>query len=240
MSIYKMNTSQQMKFVKLYKDAVCLWSIRSIDYKNRHKRNMALDKISEQMDIEGFGRREVAQKIKNVRSAYCQELRKIEYSQISGGEVYQPKVPWFSIVHSFLESNVKVGDTDTKVKYHDSSNLETVQESTDEVFDSTTMSIVKIEKNFETTLEDDGVLAKRRRLQESPVPDREAMSSMEIIQTNLPEETEFDVWCRSLAMQLNNMETYRALELQMKIQSLVCTERINYEKEKYLKGNFRS
>jgi hypothetical protein len=46
-------------------------------------------------------------------------------------------------------------------------------------------------------------------------------------------ETEFDVWCRSLAKQLNKMETWRALNLQMQIQSLVSKERIAYERQNF-------
>ncbi|KAK7872695.1 hypothetical protein R5R35_002684 [Gryllus longicercus] len=45
-------------------------------------------------------------------------------------------------------------------------------------------------------------------------------------------ETEFDLWARSLAIQLNSMEVTRALELQLKIQTLVSQERLAYERKK--------
>lgn len=66
------------------------------------------------MSIDGFGIREVAQKIKNIRSAYYQELKKINNSKKSGAssiDIYQPKVPGFTIVHSFLKQNPEMNET---------------------------------------------------------------------------------------------------------------------------------
>ncbi|XP_075211005.1 uncharacterized protein LOC142318318 [Lycorma delicatula] len=108
MSIYRMNKILLMKFTKLYRDKECLWNIESPNYKNREARNKALKKISEEMAIQGFGPREVAQKIKNLRSTYNQEIKKIENSKTSmlSEDVYKPKVPWFETMHEmFLKLN---------------------------------------------------------------------------------------------------------------------------------------
>ncbi|XP_022188778.2 transcription factor Adf-1 isoform X2 [Nilaparvata lugens] len=45
-------------------------------------------------------------------------------------------------------------------------------------------------------------------------------------------ETEFDLWSRSLAVQLNNMDTLRALRLQFQLQKILSDERIQFEIEK--------
>ncbi|XP_066159213.1 uncharacterized protein [Euwallacea fornicatus] len=45
-------------------------------------------------------------------------------------------------------------------------------------------------------------------------------------------ETEFDAWARSVAIQLNNMDVCRALNLQMQLQSLVTKERLTYESKR--------
>jgi hypothetical protein len=42
-------------------------------------------------------------------------------------------------------------------------------------------------------------------------------------------ETEFDLWAKSLAVQLNSMDTSRALILQLQIQTLVTDERLEHE-----------
>lgn len=67
MSVYKMNTKQTIQFVELYRDAECLWKINSEVYKDRDARDGALKKICDEISIDGFGIREVAQKIKNIR-----------------------------------------------------------------------------------------------------------------------------------------------------------------------------
>ncbi|VEN36800.1 unnamed protein product [Callosobruchus maculatus] len=54
-----------------------------------------------------------------------------------------------------------------------------------------------------------------------------------------PNDTEFDIWAKSIAVQLNEMDTERALKLQLQIQSLVTKERLLYERHKssYQKTN---
>jgi hypothetical protein len=82
--------------------------------------------------------------------------------------------------------------------------------------------------------------SKRRRLGTeepgtAPPYIAEVLNKLQDIQTTalkLKNETEFDVWCKSLAIQLNSMELSRALDLQLQIQTLVSRERIAYEKLK--------
>lgn len=44
------------------------------NYKNKHSRQIALEKIATEMNIDGFGLPEIKSKIYNIRSAYCQEV----------------------------------------------------------------------------------------------------------------------------------------------------------------------
>jgi hypothetical protein len=53
-------------------------------YKDRDIRDGTLKKICDEMGIDGFGIYEIAQKIKNIRSVYNQELKKINNSKKSG------------------------------------------------------------------------------------------------------------------------------------------------------------
>ena len=199
MSIYKMNTVQIIKFVELYREAECLWSIKSEGYKDQNKRDEALKKINEEMNIDGFGIREVAQKIKNIRSAYYQELRKIKNSQKSGAgthDIYQPKVPWFSIVHSFLKSNAEIAGTDSSFPYCKLSQQGLAEECSECVDENPANIVEKNEENSakrSRTMEDFKIPVKKRRLQEPPAYIGEAIEKLEQIQSNLSSETEFDI-----------------------------------------------
>ena len=94
MSVYWMNTDQIMKFVELYRNCECLWDIQLHSYKCRDARDQALKQVSEEMNITGFGPKEVAQKIKNIRTTYKQEVHKILKSKTTGSSsdnIYKPK-----------------------------------------------------------------------------------------------------------------------------------------------------
>jgi hypothetical protein len=98
-----------MKFIKLYQEEDCLWNARLLDYKNKDSRSLALERIATAMNLDGFDVSDVKYKIKNIRSSYCQELKKIQFSQASGAspeDVYKPTVVWFNTLHSFLKSFV--------------------------------------------------------------------------------------------------------------------------------------
>nr|CAD7569859.1 unnamed protein product [Timema californicum] len=111
MSVYRMNRDQLLKFIHLYKDSECLWNVQIPSYKDRDARDQAYKHIVNEMKIIGFGPKEVAQKIKNVRTTYKQELNKIKKSETSGSspdELYKPKVPWFDYVDTFLRKVIVV------------------------------------------------------------------------------------------------------------------------------------
>jgi hypothetical protein len=57
------------------------------------------------MNFSGFGVPEVKSKIRNLRSTYCQEKKKIANSKRSGTgseAVYTPNVKWFGELNSIL------------------------------------------------------------------------------------------------------------------------------------------
>lgn len=92
-------------FVHLYEMNYCLWKSDSPDYKNREKRESALQNIIDEMKIPGFTKSDCKTKIKNIRSHYCQELKKIKASMKSGlarDDAYKPKLPWFEAIDDFL------------------------------------------------------------------------------------------------------------------------------------------
>ncbi|XP_066995520.2 uncharacterized protein [Anabrus simplex] len=104
------NDEQTMKFITLYQRHTCLWQTDCIAYKDRDSRNAALENIVTEMAITGFGLLECKNKIKNLRSHYCQEIKKIYDSMrcgATGDSVYKPKLFWFPIVDGFLSKYVQ-------------------------------------------------------------------------------------------------------------------------------------
>lgn len=59
-----------VKFCELYRDFECLWNMASPDYKNKNKRQNAVESIIIEMGMPGLGALEVKNKIKNIRSTF--------------------------------------------------------------------------------------------------------------------------------------------------------------------------
>lgn len=104
-SIYKLDEKITMKMLQLYRDEPCLYDVKSEWYTKRHARIAALDRIADELGINGFGHREVALKFQHLRNSYSQELKKVKSSEISAGggdAVYVPSIYWFRLMDSFL------------------------------------------------------------------------------------------------------------------------------------------
>ncbi|XP_025197452.1 uncharacterized protein LOC112596174 [Melanaphis sacchari] len=107
----RLNEKMTLQFVELYRDQRVLWDKEHEAYNKRTERLRAYRRIAEAMSVEGLGVPEVASKIKNIRSTYLQELKKIKDSAQrhlvqSEDEVasspYVPKLLWFSILDSMI------------------------------------------------------------------------------------------------------------------------------------------
>lgn len=113
----RLNERMTLKFVELYRDQRLLWDKEHEAYNKRGERLNAYRRIADGMAVEGLGVPEVASKIKNIRSTYLQELKKIKDSmqlvKVEKGEdtiatPYVPKLLWFPILVSMIgDANVK-------------------------------------------------------------------------------------------------------------------------------------
>ena len=66
-------------------------------------RDAAYLKLADCANLPGFTVQEAKNKIKNLRSTYSQELKKVKQSKKSGlDEVYQPSLIWYKEIDSFL------------------------------------------------------------------------------------------------------------------------------------------
>lgn len=102
---FRWDSDITLKFIVLYKNNPCLYDTRHPDYKNKMERQMCINNIVEEMDIPGFFNTQCRSKIKNIRSAYCQDLKKIKIAMV-GGYIYTPSCAWFRFVDEFLRAHV--------------------------------------------------------------------------------------------------------------------------------------
>ncbi|XP_045778438.1 uncharacterized protein LOC123876274 [Maniola jurtina] len=106
----KWSLETTIKFIQCYKIHECLWNFSSPDYKNKDKRNAALIAIVNEMNINDFGVTEVKNKIKNLRSTYSQELKKIEDSKKSGAGInnlYVSNIKWLKEMEEVFMNDLK-------------------------------------------------------------------------------------------------------------------------------------
>lgn len=97
----KFTEAQTLWFVELYKQHECLWNTNHDDYRNQEARNAAYFNIAAHMEDDDFSVFDVKNKIKNLRSTYNQEIKKIMKSKYSG-KVYVPSIKWFDLMQSIM------------------------------------------------------------------------------------------------------------------------------------------
>jgi hypothetical protein len=66
-----------LKFVTLYEGEPDLWDSSSENYKNKHAREAALERIVSGMELEGFTTKDCKIKIKNIRSHIGRKFKKL-------------------------------------------------------------------------------------------------------------------------------------------------------------------
>lgn len=115
----KWDCKTTIKFIEEYKSYDCLWNFKSSSYKNKHMRESAYRSIVTAMAIEGFGVPEVKTKIKNIRSTYAQEIKKIKESKKSGSGVdtcYVSNIQWLKELEPIYK------DADSRTSFDNVSN----------------------------------------------------------------------------------------------------------------------
>ncbi|XP_072941223.1 uncharacterized protein [Epargyreus clarus] len=117
---------QMLQLVETYQDYPCLWNVTSDLYKNRDARESAYKEIWETLNIPGLSIKDIPKKIKNLRSSYYQEIKRIEKSIRSGAQdsVYKPKVSWFTTADEFLRTLRNKQETFLNKPSNDESDVE--------------------------------------------------------------------------------------------------------------------
>jgi|UniRef100_A0A2S2QAP1 hypothetical protein len=115
--VVKFNDNETTRFLELYSMEKVLYDPALDAYRDRDLRAAAANRISHELNIPGFGPREVIVKFKNLRSSYCQELKKISdsiRSRKDTDDIYKPKVFWFNQMNSFIHPFVQQRSTQSK------------------------------------------------------------------------------------------------------------------------------
>jgi len=78
----------------------------------------ALEKIIEEMGIEGFAVADARQKVKSLQNTYNKQLQKIEKSRKSGmgrEDVYAPSLKWFRLMDTFMRKTKEMLESSVDV-----------------------------------------------------------------------------------------------------------------------------
>lgn len=109
----KWSADRTIQFLEYYEQFECLWNRKSEAYKNREKKEEALEKLAILMNDVLPDVATVKAKIRSLRNAYILEVHKMISSSKRGGpadSLYVPTVPWFNTAHRFLHSAVEIKD----------------------------------------------------------------------------------------------------------------------------------
>ncbi|XP_061717525.1 uncharacterized protein LOC133525240 [Cydia pomonella] len=187
------------------------------------------------MNISGFGAIEVKNKIKNLRSTYQQEIKKIQDSKKSGAglsNVYTSNVKWLKEMEEVFSKDLKKKvyenishsanedtgpqDNSPATSSHSNNNQEVPAITSDHqqvpVTVTTTTTSATITNTINTARG-----KKRARDIFQAVSDLKKLNE----DVNSEKETVFDVFGRSVALQLKNLSTENALLAQNRIQNIL-------------------
>lgn len=103
------------KLIDYYGEHENLWNPNSPLYKNNIYRIETYKKIIKMLGVD-MTVHDIRIKIKNLRSVYHVELRKIKNSKMTAQtekDYYRPRLPWFEKMYSFLGDLTESGDNET-------------------------------------------------------------------------------------------------------------------------------
>ncbi|KOB67403.1 Uncharacterized protein OBRU01_19870 [Operophtera brumata] len=229
----KWSLETTIKFIQCYKIHDCLWHFSSPDYKCKDKRNAALIAIVNEMNINDIGVTEVKNKIKNLRSTYRQELKKIENSKKSGAglnNVYVSNIKWLKEMEEVFMNDLK------RKTYENQSDLQCVASSPQANCSQSTVTDANTTNNSST-----GASATPSRPKKRPREIVKAIHDLKTMHDKVnakeEEETPFDVFGKSVAMQLKKMSIENALKAQQKIQCVLTKIGITDYRERSASSN---
>lgn len=92
------------EFIELYKSFPCLWLVKSKEYSDRNKKDLAYSELVKKFEEfdPSADRNTVIKKINGLRTVYKKELAKVNNSEKSGSgadDIYKPTLWYFDLLH---------------------------------------------------------------------------------------------------------------------------------------------
>ena len=102
--------AETCELIQLYREAPCLWNTRLVDYKNKNRRAIELEKIHNLLHAKNINHtlKAIRNKIQTIRNQYRKENNAKTASLKSGAgsaDVYEPKL-WFYSLMDFLKDDI--------------------------------------------------------------------------------------------------------------------------------------
>ncbi|CAH4023762.1 uncharacterized protein LOC123706661 [Pieris brassicae] len=98
-----------------YEKREYLWNPVSEHYKNKKVREQGYVEIINALNLVDVTVKELKNKIKNIRSSYSVELKKIRAARKAGAHAYRPSVTWFEHADRFLRAIVTPSSVDNSL-----------------------------------------------------------------------------------------------------------------------------
>ncbi|CAB3229799.1 unnamed protein product [Arctia plantaginis] len=98
-----------------YEKREYLWNPVSEHYKNKKIREQGYIEIINALSLVDVTVKELKNKIKNIRSSYSVELKKIRAARKAGAHAYRPSVTWFEHADRFLRAIVTPSSVDNSL-----------------------------------------------------------------------------------------------------------------------------
>ncbi|XP_046973346.1 uncharacterized protein LOC124539994 [Vanessa cardui] len=98
-----------------YEKREYLWNPVSENYKNKKVREQGYVEIIKTLNLVDITVKELKNKIKNIRSSYSVELKKIRAARKAGAHAYRPSVTWFEHADRFLRAIVTPSSVDNSL-----------------------------------------------------------------------------------------------------------------------------
>ncbi|CAG4970874.1 unnamed protein product [Colias eurytheme] len=219
MAAGKWDSETTMKFIKEFKSYECLWNPKTVLYKHKLTRNAAYKKIVTEMNISGFGVPEARKKMRTLRSTYYQEKKKIQNSMRSGlgrDAIYIPNLNWYMEMDSLLSD---INESRRSIE-NDKDDRESTSSGQDNIVPSSLeieyISIPKEERS-ESTQPPVKNESRRKKFRSSG----EHKYLQEAVNRDLPVEDRFDIFAKSVAVQLRELSFERSMIAQTRIQNIL-------------------
>ncbi|XP_060801874.1 uncharacterized protein LOC132902084 [Amyelois transitella] len=219
------------KLINLYKKYPFLWDSSDKMYTQTRARKLAYEQIIRGMNKPNLTIKDIRCKVKNLRTAYYQDLKKKSTFE-SLGKKYKSNLPWFTSLHGIMEVINKNKMTLQRETTEAEEEYESDDDDSIQIQSENDTLVVSIKQEFLDQMENREVsycpivsqYLEPIEVTDEPVKKKKKVNKRETIREDIDE---FQSFVNSMAEQLRNMPLDKALNLQVEVQALIAKERID-------------